>query len=336
MEKNTLLTISRQTGYSISTVSRVLAGKGREYRISDKAIAIIKKCAADGNYTPNLIAKGLRMNKTDVVGLLVPSIANPFFASFSSIISSGLRKAGYNIILIDSMETEELQTEAIDSFLARKVDGMIVVPVGTSPQLLESVSRHTPVVLIDRYYPDTRLPYVCTDNYSGGYVATSHLISRGYRRLLAIQGVQSSMPNRERIRGFHAAISAVSSSGMSELVTGDDFSEKNGYDKTMQAFRSGFRPDAIFAFSTTIMLGSIRAIKELGLRIPDDVAIISFDDNEFLDYLDPPVTRIAQPMSEIGHQATDILLKMMADPEAYGDCPPQILIRPSLVEGRSC
>lgn len=335
MEKNTLFTISERTGYSVSTVSRVLSGKGREYRISDKAISAITECAREWNYTPNLIAKGLRTKKTGVIGLLVPSIANPFFANFSSIITSCLIESGYNMFLVDSMENEDIQDKALDSFLARNVDGMIVVPVGTSPERLEKISLRTPVVLIDRYYPETVLPYVCTDNYLGGSMATEYLLSRGYRRLLAIQGARDSMPNRERVRGFEAIVGHAGIH-VKTRVCGSGFSEINGYSETMEAFRSGFRPDAIFAFSITILLGAIRAIKELGLSIPGDVAIISFDDNDFLDYLDPPVTRIAQPVREIGQYASDMLLKLIDGTGIDDGSAGHILFPPNLIEGRSC
>lgn len=339
--KESLQTISERTGYSISTVSRVLSGKGEQYRISQRTIDVIRKEAEKCNYTPDLIAKGLRTRRTNTIGLTVPSIDNPFFSNLASIITNNLKGYGYNILLADSMESETMETEALNSFLSRKVDGIIAVPVGTSPERLEAISKSVPVVLIDRYFPDTSLPYVCTDNYYGGYTATSHLIDRGFKRLLAIQGVLSSMPNKERMRGFIDAVEKAKTSGkeIRYTVTGDSFSIDNGYSATIQSLSGDNPPDAIFAFSTTILLGALTAIREKGLRIPDDIGIISFDNNRFLDYLDPPVTRIEQPVPQIGRIASDMLVKMIEcskDKICDGTPEGQIFIRPSLVEGRSC
>lgn len=336
MKKDTLMSIAEKTGYSISTISRVLSGKGRQYRIGQKTIDYITKVAESCNYTPNLIAQSLRTNKTNTIGLTVPSIDNPFFATMSGVIINQLKNRGYNILLSDTMENAENEVEALNSFVSRKVDGIIAVPVSSSPDYLEEISRSIPVILIDRYFDDTMLPYVCTDNYSGGYMATEYLISKGYRNILAIQGVRSSMPNKERVRGFEQAILDHNELGVRHEVRGSSFSVENGYEETKKALAAPGRPDAIFAFSTTILLGAIKAIKEIGMRIPDDVAIISFDNNRFLDYLDPAVTRVEQPVNVVGKLVTDNIIKMVesADDDVLPSS--QILIRPTLIEGRSC
>ena len=330
------MSIAEKTGYSISTISRVLSGKGRQYRIGQKTIDYITKVAESCNYTPNLIAQSLRTNKTNTIGLTVPSIDNPFFATMSGVIINQLKNRGYNILLSDTMENAENEVEALNSFVSRKVDGIIAVPVSSSPDYLEEISRSIPVILIDRYFDDTKLPYVCTDNYSGGYMATEYLISKGYRNILAIQGVRSSMPNKERVRGFEQAILDHNELGVRHEVRGSSFSVENGYEETKKALAAPGRPDAIFAFSTTILLGAIKAIKEIGMRIPDDVAIISFDNNRFLDYLDPAVTRVEQPVNVVGKLVTDNIIKMVesADDDVLPSS--QILIRPTLIEGRSC
>lgn len=336
MKKDTLMSIAEKTGYSISTISRVLSGKGRQYRIGQKTIDYITKVAESCNYTPNLIAQSLRTNKTNTIGLTVPSIDNPFFATMSGVIINQLKNRGYNILLSDTMENAENEVEALNSFVSRKVDGIIAVPVSSSPDYLEEISRSIPVILIDRYFDDTKLPYVCTDNYSGGYMAAEYLISKGYRNILAIQGVLSSMPNKERVRGFEQAILDHNELGVRHEVRGSSFSVENGYEETKKALAAPGRPDAIFAFSTTILLGAIKAIKEIGMRIPDDVAIISFDNNRFLDYLDPAVTRVEQPVNVVGKLVTDNIIKMVesADDDVLPSS--QILIRPTLIEGRSC
>ena len=336
MKKDTLLTISEKTGYSISTVSRVLSGKGKKYRISQNTIDYVTEVAKSCNYTPDLIAQSLRTRKTNTIGLTIPSIENPFFSNLSGVIINQLKSRGYNIILSDTMENVDNEVEALNSFVSRNVDGIIAVPVSSSPLYIEQISKMIPVVLIDRYFENTTLPYVCTDNYYGAYIATEFLISKGYRRLLAIQGVPASMPNKERLRGFRQAVEDHRAEGVQETVSGDSFSVESGYSETFSALTSSDRPDAIFAFSNTILLGAIKAIRELGLVIPDDVALISFDNNRFLDFLDPVITRVEQPISVIGNLVTDNIIRMIESEERDAVASSQVLVRPTLIMGHSC
>lgn len=336
MKKETLLSLSEKTGFSVSTVSRVLSGKGRQYRICDKTINHIIEVARSCNYSPDLIAQSLRVRKTNTVGLTVPNIANPFFATLASVIINQFKDRGYNTIIADTMENEKNEMHTIRSYVARKVDGIIAVPVGTSPDFLEEVSRTVPVVLIDRYFENTNLPYVCTDNYTGGYMAAEHLIMKGYKNILALQGVRTSMPNKERLRGVAQAVADHAGYEVRKRTAGDSFSVENGYREALVALSSDDRPDAIFAFSTTILLGVIRAVRELGLNVPGDVALVSFDNNLFLDYLEPSVTRIGQPVNIIGKLAADNMVKMMECDDDRTMDSSQILIRPTLIEGGSC
>lgn len=336
MKKDTLLSISEKTGFSISTVSRVLSGKGAQYRISQNTIDYITEVAQSCNYTPNLIAQSLRTNKTNTIGLTVPNIDNPFFSTLAAVIINQTKSRGYNILLTDTMENEQNEVQAINSYVSRNVDGIIAVPVGSSPGYLEEVAKNIPLILIDRYFDNTSLPYVCTDNYSGGYLAAEHLMNKGYRNLLAIQGVPTSMPNKERRRGFSQAVADYAHRGVRARVAGDSFSVENGYREAVAALTSDDRPDAVFVFSTTILLGVIKATKELQLRIPEDVAVISFDNNRFLDYIDPAITRVEQPVNTIGKLATDNIVRMIENEGERVVITPQILVRPALIEGRSC
>lgn len=310
MKKETLITISERTGYSVSTVSRVLSGKANKYRISDKTIAIISEEARNCNYTPSLLAKGLRTSKTHTIGLLVPSIENPYFSNIASIVISEARKIGYTIVLVDTMEDENNEREGVESLLARMVDGIIVVPSGQDPEFLENVDKHTPVVLIDRHYEPTSLSYVTTNNYEGGLEATKYLIGFGHRDILCIRGVHHSTPARERERGY---LEALRQSGLEDKarVAGNDFTIQNGYLETKLALNGSKPPTAIFAMSNTILLGAIKAIRESALRIPDDISIVSFDNYTYLDYLDPAITRVGQRINEMGTLAIKLLLQRL-------------------------
>lgn len=336
MEKNNIFSISERTGYSVSTVSRVLSGQGEKYRISKAAIERITQEADRCNYRPNLVAQSLRTQKSQTIGLLVPGIENPFFATLSAIVIELLGARGYHTLLADSGESEQEEKEALLMFQSRSVDGIICVPVSSSPALHEEIGQQTPLVLLDRYFRETTLSYVCTDNYAGARMAAEYLLQKGYRHILAIQGVPASMPNQERVRGF---LSAVEQAGASGTVVGTAFSVENGFREATQAFSCEQPPyDAVFAFSSTILLGTIQALRALELRPARDLGVISFDNNGFLDYLDPAVTRVEQPLREAGTQAVETLFDIMdarrnSLPEP---APRQILIPPTLVVRDSC
>jgi LacI family transcriptional regulator len=327
MKKETLITISERTGFSVSTVSRVLGGKANKYRISDKTINVISEEARKCNYTPSLLAKGLRTSKTNTIGLLVPGIENPYFANIASIVISEARKIGYTIVLVDTMESEKNEQEGIESLLARMVDGMIVVPSGSNPEFLESVDRRTPVVLIDRHFEPTTLSYVTTNNYEGGFEATKYLIDFGHRDILCVCGVHHSMPARERERGY---LEALRQNGLENMtrVAGNDFTIQNGYLETKLALNGLRPPTAIFAMSNTILLGAIKAIRESSLRIPDDISIVSFDNYTYLDYLDPAITRVGQRINEMGMLAIKLLQQRI---EGDGNGMAKIQLIPQLI-----
>lgn len=220
--KETLVTISKRTGFAISTVSRVLNGQAEKYRISRKTVELILAEARRCDYTPSLLAKGLRMKRTNTLGLLIPQVSNPYFADIASAIIREARSHGYTVMVVDTMENEENEQEGIRTMLSRRVDGIVAVPCGRTPDHLEKVNRSVPVMLVDRSFERTSLPYVCTDNYRGGVEATRILLQRGHRRIACIQGVPHSMPNRRRVQGY---LDALRQAGLQEeaIITGDAF-----------------------------------------------------------------------------------------------------------------
>jgi LacI family transcriptional regulator len=332
MQKNTLITISKRTGFSISTVSRVLNGKATKSRISNETVKIITEEAKKCNYTPSLLAKSLRTSKTHTIGLLIPSIENPYFANIASIVICEAKKCNYTVVLMDTMESEENEQAGIASLRARQVDGIIVAPCGQDPSYLEDIDQNDiPVVLIDRYFEHTTLSYVCTNNYQGSYDAVNLLIKNGHKNILCIQGVQHSMPSKERIKGYLAALK---NNGLihKKRIVGSDFSIRNGYLETKLVLNDSDVPTAMFVMSNTILLGAIKAIRESNLKVPEDISIVSFDNHTYLDFLDPAITRISQPIREIGTLSIKILTQKM---ETHKPVNAKIQLPPELVLGKS-
>lgn len=329
--KETLSTMAERLGYSATTISRVLSGKAEKYRISPDTVNAVLREARRCNYSPSVAAQSLRTRRSNTIGLLLPSVANPYFADMASVIITELNSAGYTTIVVDTMESEQRLSESARSLISRQVDGILAVPCGEKGMDLEMLSSQIPVVLIDRYYEDTSLPYVTTNNYQGGLDATRHLLSRGHTRISCIQGVQSSMPNKERVRGY---MKAMKDEGLAQEIDiiGNEFSVQNGYLETKLLMSRQQRPTAIFALSNTIMLGALKAIREAGLRIPEDVALISFDNNLYMDYMTPSITRISQPVEDMAKLAVKILLDKI---KGASNCGSQLRLSPIMVAGES-
>ena len=329
--KETLSTMAERLGYSATTISRVLSGKAEKYRISPDTVNAVLREARRCNYSPSVAAQSLRTRRSNTIGLLLPSVANPYFADMASVIITELNSAGYTTIVVDTMESEQRLSESARSLISRQVDGILAVPCGATGMDLELLSAQIPVVLIDRYYEDTSLPYVTTNNYQGGLDATRHLLSRGHTRISCIQGVQSSMPNKERVRGY---VKAMEDEGLAQDIDiiGNEFSVQNGYLETKLLMSRAQRPTAIFALSNTIMLGALKAIREAGLRIPEDVALISFDNNLYMDYMTPSITRISQPVEDMAKLAVKILLDKI---KGASNCGSQLRLSPIMVAGES-
>lgn len=315
MERMTLVALAERTGLSVTTISRVLSGQAEKYRISPKTVEYIKREAEQCNYRPNVMAQSLRTKRTRTIGLVVPAVSNPFFANIASVIMLKAKELGYTVVLADAMEDAEQEEEAIRSLLLRNVDGIIVSTSAENPAFLEQINEQTiPVVLIDRYFSHSSLPYVVTDNYSGATEAVGHLIARGHERIACICGVRHSEIVQERIRGYMDTMKRAGIEQFAKCV-GDDFSVQNGYIETKLLLNSGAKPTALFTMNNTILLGAIKAIKDSGLNIPEDISVVSFDDNPYLDYISPPISRIVQPLNELGSIALRILVHSLEEGE---------------------
>lgn len=315
--KTTLSDIARKTGYSLTTISRVLNGKSAEYRISkeaaDQIVAEARKC----NYVIKSTAQILRQNNTKTIGVILPSVTNPFFAELAGTIVDEVKRRGYIAILSVTMESEVEQESCLSALLSRNVAGIIAAPCGNNQSIFHSVnSDMVPVVLIDRFFLDSTLSYVTSNNHKGAVDATNILINNGHRRIACIQGDVDSIPNQRRVSGY---MQAMKNAGLEKniRVVGDSFSIQGGYMETcLLAGDERNRPTAIFALSYTIVLGVMKALDEMGLKIGEDMAVISFDDNMSLDYMQPPITRVAQPTEEMGRFAVKVLFEHIENSDA--------------------
>lgn len=317
-------------GLSATTVSRVLNGKASSFRISDATSKKVLEAASLLHYRPNKIARGLKLTRTETLGLIIPDIANPFFASIAKIIELESRKRGYSLILCDSLDDTATEQELLQLMWGRKVDGIIIAPVGLQHEHIDAISQMgIPVLIIDRIFPDNQLPYVTTDNYNGAYEAVKYLIKHGHTRIACIQGIHGISANTLRVKGYLDALSEHAIMPDKSYIVGQDFGEENGYIQTRMLMSRMNPPTAILALSNLISLGILRALKETGLRIPNDVSLISFDEQPYSAFLSTPLTTIEQPWGDIALLAVHRLLEQIEKPSEQEEI--GIVLKPRLI-----
>lgn len=308
----TIKKLAQELEMSTTTVSRVLTGQEKKYRISEKTAVKVRDMASKLDFAPNQIARNLRLQKTNTIGLIIPDISNPFFANLARTVEEELRKRGKMVLLCDTKDDIATEEESIELLLARKVDGLLMAPIGEKWEHLKK-NTNIPVVLIDRYSEENDFPYVTTDNYHGAYEATSFLISNGHQNIACIQGLQQTSPNKNRTQGFQQALKDHDLTNTAPIILGDDYSVENGYSSTRLLLLNEDRPTAIFALNNQIALGAMKAINEAGLHIPDDISLLSFDEQYYFELLSPPLSSIKQPMEALGRTAVQTLFELLED-----------------------
>ena len=305
--------LASSLGLSVSTVSRVLSGRAEQNRIAPATRARILASAAELGVIVDQQARGLRLRQTLTIGLVIPDIANPFFASFAGAVEKVARAAGYTVLLCDSQESTSIEMEAVHLLQARRVDGMLVAPVGESHAHLLPVQRAgIPLVLADRVFPQWDVPSVVVDNFGGARLAVNHLVGCGHRRIGCVQGLPASYSNRERLRGYQAGLGDAGLEFDPRLLSGSDFTADGGYRATLELCRNPpSRPTALFALGSLLALGALRAIHESGLTVPRDISVVAFDEQPWAEFLSPSLTTVAQPVEALATEAFARLLAAM-------------------------
>lgn len=306
--QTTLKGIAHRTGVSVTTISRVLSGQADRYRISKTTEMAVRKLAKELDFVPNQLARGLRLKKTLTVGLVIPDIANPFFAGIAQQASLGTHKHGYSVILCDSQDSTELEIKLLALLQSRNVEGIMLCPVGQAHEhLVEFVNGKLPMVLVDRFFPDLPISYVSSDNLAGATQAMELLISNGHRRIACLQGLRGTSPNEFRVRGYKETLARHHLPLDESLIVGDSFTEQSGYIETKLLLKT--RPDvtALLALCNLNALGAVRAVAEEKRRVPQDISIVSFDNPPYAAYLATPMTSVSQSYSEMGEVAVKLL-----------------------------
>ena len=313
MKKNvSLKDIAEKVGVSTALVSYVLNNKLKD-RINKDVAATIRQAAEDLNYRPNQIARSLKTQKTFTIGLIVADIANPFSSQIARIIEDEAKNYGYSVIFGSSDESAQKTSNLIKLFLDRQVDGLILaLPEHTEEQVQYLKKIHVPFVLIDRYFPAIPTNTVSINNHNAAQTAIQHLLDNGHKRI-GIVGYQTSLFHlNERIRG------AVDLLGDNALIGNVRIgSIHQDVAASIDGFLGDPDPvDAIFFTSNLLAISGLKYINSLGIKIPDQLAIVAFDETDAFDLFYVPISYVSQPMAELGRESVRLLLDIIEDSES--------------------
>jgi LacI family transcriptional regulator len=329
----TLNDVAERAGVSVSTVSRVLSKQAAKYRISADTESKIFQAAHDLKYRVNHVARGLRLQKTNTIGVVAPDISNPFFAQIVGRIQTVARGLGYSIIVCNTDENLDLEVEQVSLLQRKRVDGLIAMPVGQRyDHFADWMEKDQGLVLVDRCFDGIDAAGVCVDNFRGAYEAVEHLLDHGHRRIGIIQGLPGTFTTSARLDGYKGALAAHEVPFDPTLVVGGDFRRENGYVATKLLLNLDRPPTALFATSDLITLGVLDALAEEGVDLPRDLSLVSFDDFDFAPYLKTPLTVVWQPKEMMGELAVKLLVEQLENGRNESR---RIILKPRLLRRES-
>lgn len=310
----TIYDVARQAGVSPSTVSRVM--NSPEIVASDtcqKVMQVMKELS----YIPNMIAASMPRNRMNYIGLIIPDVTNIFFSNIIRGIQDVCEEHGYNVLVVNSDDSQEKESRYLKLLYSRRVDGVIITVAGYREEKYSeeelSLMKKMHMVLIDREINGLATPIIKVDNFSGAYLAVKYLLSMGHKKIMYLAGIEGTRTNQERRKGYLAALKKAHINWKKELVA--DFRLDTAYQEIMRYWpelqNSDDLPTAIFAANDLMAIGALKAFAQLKVQVPKDTSIIGFDNIPFSDCTYPPLTTIAQPTYLMGQKAVETLLKLI-------------------------
>lgn len=325
-----IVDVAKKANVSTATVSRVLT---KPETVREVTTAKVLKAIEALNYQPNILARQLRRLETNTILVVVPDITNPFFSKVLKGIEAVAVAKGYQVLLGDTGNDVERENGYLNILQQKKADGMVLLTARMDALAVEEVARCFPVVLACEYIEGSSIPTVSIDNISAARKATEYLIDLGHERIGCMTGPLDVVLSKDRLKGFHQAMASKNLMVEPVLVQEGDFTFESGFNLMMKFFALGQLPTAIFAANDEMAMGVINAVKSKGLRVPEDVSVIGFDDLKFSSIFEPTLTTISQPAYEIGEHAMELLMKQINKEEGIQE---QIILEDRLVVRTSC
>jgi len=305
----TIKDVSKYTGLSIATISKYINGgnvRPQNKELLDEAIKAL-------DFRVNEMARGLKTSRTKTIGILIPDLQQVFSTNIISNVENILIKHGYSTIICDYKEDAQLQKEKLQFLLNKMVDGIIIMPMGTEIDLIKKVmDEGVVVVLIDRILKDLECDVVLADNLNASYDAVEQLIIRGHKRIGIVGGPDDIFTSQERLKGYCRVHEDYSIDVSQELIKKGDYKVDSGYQLLNELMDLKQPPTAIFVTNYEMTLGTIMAINERNIIIPDELSLIGFDNLQLARVIKPPLSMVLQPMKKIGEISAEILLKRLS------------------------
>jgi len=302
----TIRDVAKRANVAPITVSRVINNSGY---VSQEVRQRVEQAIAELNYIPNSLGPSLRSKRTNILALVLSDITNPFWTTVARGVEDTANQSGYYVVLCNTDESQSKQDEYLTVMLRKRVDGVLLVPAQSTAQSIRMIQQQAvPVVVMDRRVPDSVVDVVRCDSVEGAYRLTRHLLDLGHRYVAMITGPEQVSTAVDRVIGFRRAMEEAGLGQEMQQVYWGEFNQKAGFDLTKRVLRSTPRPTAIFAGNNFIAIGALKALREAGAQVPDDMALVAFDDLPAPLVIDPFFTVAVQPAYEMGKTATELLL----------------------------
>ncbi|MBX4260623.1 LacI family transcriptional regulator [Clostridium estertheticum] len=320
--------IAIECNVSATTVSRAL---NNSKEISKKTRELILKTCEEKGYIPNSAARSLILNKTNMIGLLIPDITNQYYAYVSKGVSSYLEKIGYGLVLCNSDRNKDNENRYIDFLAQKRVDGIILIPVKPKASDYKKIIANVPLVMADNYVNDLEVSYVGNDNYVGARKIVSHMLRQGYRKIGVILGDESSTASNERLKGYKDILTENNIEISNDILLNSSANFEDGF-KLAQILINK-KVDAIFTINDSVAMGVMKYAHMNNILIPKDIGIAGYDDIEQASMLTVPLTTVHQKKFELGQIAAKILIEEINNHKTLKQT---IILKPELVIRKSC
>lgn len=331
----TIKDVAKAAGVSIATVSATVNGKGG---VSEKRSRRVWEAVEAVGYSPHGIARSLRLGRTQVIGLIVGDIANPFFTSLAKAVEARASAAGYSVIVANSDEEPKKELALLKMLREQRVAGILLAPCGHDEPYRQALLRFAdmPLVVVDRQLANMPFGAVVVDNVAAARVVTDYLVRLGHRRIAMLGGQSHLSTSEERQRGFREGLAAAGIGFDEALEPVADSRMETAYESVQRLLTLRKPPTAIIAGNNLMTLGAIQAVTDMGFRCPEQVSIAGIDDFSWSAVIRPKLTTVAQPIDQLGGSAVDELFARMSEPGRVTAPARVVTLAPRFVIRESC
>jgi LacI family transcriptional regulator len=311
----TIKQVAERAGVSTATVSRVLTGRTP---VDAQKREVVLQAIAELNYRPNLLASNLRNRKTAKIGVVVPDIENPIFSRAIQVFEDVAYNRGFRVLLCNTEDQSEKQRAYLEVLADERVEGILLVPFQSDgPEIAATLDKGIPIVAYDRPVDDPRADTVIQDNFEGARRATELLIEAGHQRIGFVSGMNELKPGADRLAGYEAAIRE---HGLSPYVASGGFRINRAKDATMELVSHPDGLTGLVVGSNLMAIGALRAMRLLGIRAPDDLALVGIGDPWWAEMVEPPMTTVAYPVRRMAEEAANLLFERIAGSRTHSRC----------------